>query len=218
MIKQIKTGITLLGFAHGKGSGIAFSLVMLVLGALFLILMPENWQGNYFLFAVAMWPVQMLYSFSVSDLILSSPQSKKIQTSISALIDFLGYFAIYLIVFVIRLIQMKNGIISESMAGFQMLFSGALSILLFLYLGVALKYFVAGTAAFIVSFMAFVVSIQILNPLVFFEKIQLSFWVASLLGVLFLIASALLQYGVTCLIYRKPVSKRSQLSGLRKNM
>lgn len=214
MIKQIKTGVRLLRYTHGVTANIVLCGGIAFLGILASLYGKSTVMGTYLIVAAGMCPVQMLYSLGVSDMVQTSPWKKPIQTSISVVFGLLGMGVLYLVSALINFVRLLNHSIEEPMAANAMLMGGVMAVVVMLYIGFALKYFVTATIVFCggIWFVMFVAGMS------GFESMGISFGMSVLLGFVCLLVGGLLQYGVTLLVYRKPIAKQSQLAGLRKTM
>lgn len=216
MIKQIKLGIKMLMYCHGIKTSVICALIMFAAGVLGIIADTKSWLGGYLIFVGAMWPVQMLYSLNTSDMIMSSGKSKSIQTFITTAVGAICYVICYIAVFILRLVQIKLNIAEVYMAGTQNVIIAIVVLLIMIYLAIALKYFVLSTVAFVMGGLVYFSYIDTFTK--FLMKLELSYFVYSILGLLVILAGSVLCYYVTLFIYKKPVAKRSQLAGLRKAM
>lgn len=212
MIKQIKTGFKLLPYTYGKFTNIFMCVVLLFCGIAASMFGLLSAMGMYLLVASGMCMVQMLYSVSVSDMVQTSPWKKPIQTSVSAWMSFIGFSAAYLISFLLQLVRISNHPDERVMAGNVLLVGGVVAPLMMIYIGLALKYFVRATVLFFAAIWGLMYYVQSFSP----NEAKAPFGVCVAVGFGLIVAGALAQYGITLLVYRKPVAKRSQLVGLRK--
>ena len=88
MIGQCKYAFQMLRYAFGiKGNSVA--AVILVIAGLVLEFISHgtNFLGSFFVVVLSMFPVQFLYSISLSNHVASSPYRKRLQTSMPALMN-----------------------------------------------------------------------------------------------------------------------------------
>lgn len=217
MIKQLKMGFKMLRYTFGTKMCIGLMALFMVMGiALSLIHTDRTTPGTYLLLVVGMWPVQLIYSMNVSRQVQTSPWKKAMETSIPTLISFVGLFACYLVAILIKLPQLGNA--SEEELGYmaaEMIFSGTLLMILMLYCGLAYKFFILSTVIFFVMYLGMTIAY---NMIIWTTAIRFSFGAAVVIGMLEIVIGALLQYGVSLLVYRYPLAKRAQLRGLQKYM
>ena len=214
MIKQIKTGLRLLPYTYGIVPNLALCGGIGLLGLFVSLYGDFSEIGIYFLMAVGMFPIQMLYSLGVSDMVQTSSWKKPIQTSMSVMLTFGGMGVAYLISFLINLTRLSNHAEKEPLAARLMLIGGIIALIIMLYMGFAMKYFVAALILFIATIYGGAIALNFFSV----EGVALSFSASTVIGFACLVLGALLQYGVTLLVYRKPIAKRSQLPGLEKLM
>ena len=144
MINNLRLGVKSIRFAYGIKSNLLLMLGFLGAGITFMILGSGtllSFYGNFMLMGIAMLPAQMIFSLSVSNLVLASPLRKRLQTSVPATLTCCNTALIYLMMAVYRLIRVwGNPQLAEAMSGELMVIAGMI-FLIMLYLGVAYKYF-----------------------------------------------------------------------------
>lgn len=214
MIKQIKMGIRLLPYTHGLMTNCLLAGGVLLLGGI-CVFLGETMavMGAYLMMAGAMCLVQMLYSIGVSNMVQTSSWKKPLQTSVMAWLYVISSIVIFAIIILLQLPGLLAGGQKCDSAALCILMGGMSSGLFGIYLGFALKYFVASTVAFVISVSIFfqIGNIVAMNLLVL--------PLAAIVGGLVCIGlGALGMYGASRLVYRKPIAKNSQLSGLKQTM
>ncbi|MGN0353228.1 MAG: hypothetical protein ACI4ES_16430 [Roseburia sp.] len=220
MIKQLKMGFKLMKYAYGLKSCLIAGAFFMVLG----ILQEYFWEignqatGALFILITAMWPLQLLYSINAANVTQASPCKKKIQTSVSAITGFVSFLLMYLVVLGIFWMKYKTQTITEEQAVMRLIMLNISIVVLMIYMAVALKYFWVSTVVFLIVFMATTFGFQIVsyNCPECFGGISIE--AASLMGVAAVVLGTFLQYGISILLYKKPVSKYSQIASLRKKM
>ena len=144
MINNLRLGVKSIRFAYGIKSNLLLMLGFLGAGITFMILGSGtllSFYGNFMLMGIAMLPAQMIFSLSVSNLVLASPLRKRLQTSVPATLTCCNTALIYLMMAVYRLIRVwGNPQLAEAMSGELMVIAGMI-FLIMLFLGVAYKYF-----------------------------------------------------------------------------
>lgn len=164
---------------------------------------------------VSMYPAQMIYSVCGSQLVLSSPHQKAIMTSVPAIITFCSGMLTYLAVIGIEGIRaMGNPEAAEYSVG-MILLLGVVLMILEIYVGIAYKYFVVPAVVTVGCLMAsgYLMGAFGDDELIMSWFSGISMPVAIAVGLCFAVLGSLLQYGISLLVYKKPVS-RSAIYGL----
>lgn len=224
MIKQFKMGFKMLRYAHGIKSCIVWCFITFLMGVLLEIgAVEENVGGNhvaiYLVMMIAIWPLQLLVSLNVPNVVASSPWKKKIQTSVMALISVFTFLISYIVVVSIEGIKYSIGRTRAEDFTSYVIWAACFAMVLMLYMAFSMKYFVVSTIGFIVvmSSTSIIVSLRQYTDLEIFHK-TFHPAVTILLGGVLIVVGALLEYGVSLLIYKAPVSKYAQMNSLRKKM
>lgn len=214
MIKQIKTGIKLLPYGYGVRSCVAGGVLMILIGCVMCLMRNEyiGYMGTYFLIAAAMWPIQLLYSLEVPSMVQTSPWKKKGQTSAFSLLGVLGFSIANGIIFLTQLSRLQRNPAEEGIASGIMQVGSITALIIMVYLGTALKYFVISTIVFCCTIVPLLARMRDMQM----QMLQIPFWVSAIVSFMVIFLGAVLQYGITRLLYRVPISKNSQFSALRK--
>ena len=218
MIKRLKLGLQMLRYTFGIKTCAIMGIFFLAIGILMELLpQPVNSSGTLFISLTGMWTIQLTYSLGVSNLVRSSKWAKAMETSIPALVGFVSFFVTYLLVLCLNLpyLSTADEETMQIMAG-EMILSGILALVLMVYCGVAYKLFIVGT----VLFLAVIFCGNFNAPFMLMESLNIpvSFGTAVAIGFLEILVGALLQYGVSCLLHKVPLSKKAQMRGLQKLM
>lgn len=173
--------------------------------------------GAVMLLTVAMYPAQLLYSVCGSDLVQSSPYKKSMMTSIPTVITFCSSMIMYLPVLVL---EGARSILKPETMGHNIrtvLLCGLMLLVLQSYLGIAYKNFVIPMLAMAV----FVVGIYNLMHFADNGTLLLS-WISGItmptamaVGLGCAVLGSLLQYGLSLLLYKKPISRTAMYGLLR---
>lgn len=222
MIKQLRMGLKMLRYAHGIKSCIVWCVIVLLLGVLFEVGADDSnsvFIGIYLVMMLAIWPLQLLVSLNVPNVVAASPWKKRIQTSVTALISFCGFLIAFAVVDVMEGNKFATGRIAAEDFTFNVLFAACFAVLLMIYMAFSTKYFVVSTIGFIIvmSSSSIVINLMQYTDLAIFHQ-SLHPAATVLLGILFIILGAVLEYGISLLIYKVPVSKYAQMNSLRKKM
>ena len=226
MIKQLQMGIKLLRYTHGIVANTVLGVLILLVG----IIMELGSSGStgmataslsvggYFILMTAMWPLQMLISLNVPGIVAASPWKKRIQTSVFSVSAVLYFTLTYTLVMVLKLMKWKSGLVSEEQFVIEMLQMVVFVFILMIYMTTSLKYFVVSTIIFCIVLPTFMVSYMIAYNMDILARLNLGPVAVISLGYATIFLSALLGNGILHFLYKKPVSKYSQMSSLRKKM
>lgn len=223
MIKSIKIGWMLMRYTWGlKGGVIAGAL--LFLGGLLLMVLPMpmggmfrfGQTGAYLVLVVAVWPAQLLWSLNVSDLVQTSPQKKAFQTVVPTVFTAVTSFACYALTIIIKLLQLRaNPALRQDVIATCLVLTVEV-LLVMMYLGISFKYYYLGTVLFLLSFLITSPVLQVMSLLGVFDRISL--WLAVGSGFAAILVGTGIQYGLSCLVYKKQLHKSAQFAGLKKRM
>lgn len=227
MIKQIKQGMKLLKYSYGVRMSVFGTVIFLVSGIL-LYVFPYPSQsassfsmmGCFMIVAAGMWPFQMVYSLGASHIVQTSARKKALQTAVPVLVSFCLNLFNYLVVVVLQLLPVTANSSDAQMKN-NLLITGIFIFLMSLYNGGAYKYFFTSTVLMVLVCMAggawMGVSGVIGNSLLPF-LFGLSYPAALLIGLGCIVLGAAAQYGLTLLLYKKPLSKAAQFQAIQKIM
>lgn len=225
MVENWKLGMKSLKYAYGVKTNVLVGIGFVVLAGLLYITKGQmilGLGGDYMLMCIALLPTQMIYSLSVSNMVQASTVRKKLQTSVPAMVTYGNMVLVYLIMILIRLAAVFGHPEQMGRMGGELVIMAGLMLLFMVYLGVAYKYFILSVAMVIVT-------VLIVSPYTNVVENDLFSWIvfsqdwwgivlSVVLGLGLLTAGGLLQYLVSLLVYKKPVSKMAQAAPLRKEM
>lgn len=224
MMNNFKLGIKMLRYGSGLVSMMVCGVAFFVLGLLMNIwdktLGNAGLSGDVLMMILVMFPAQIIYSLSVSNLVQSSPAKKRMQTSVPATVTCFCVIALYLLlslingIMIIRHPEYIRAICVETvtMAVF----------VVFIMISIAVAY-----KHFWMSFIAgFAVYYMISARMTIVEKFQFeifssnagSFALALVIGLIIIVLGGFGQYGVSLLVYKAPMSKYAQSAAVRKEM
>lgn len=173
--------------------------------------------GTIMMLTMAMYPTQMIYSVCGSQLVQSSPHKKAIMTSLPTAITFCCGILTYLAVIAIEGIRAIRNPESVEYNTRLILLGGIMLLYLNIYVGIAFKYFWVALIAMIGFMMGFYYLVGITGnsviALSWFSGISMP--VAIAVGLCLAVLGSLLQYGVSLLVYKKPISRRAIYGLLR---
>lgn len=191
---------------------------MLVLGLTEEIADLNNGIGAYMILISAMYPAQMLYSVCSSQLVQVSPYKKVLTTSMVTLLTFCSSLVFYLLVIGVKSVWI---ILDPSQVGRragEILAAGLFLVVFNIYIAVAQKYFWGAMIILSVAMICIYGSIVSLGGF-FYNLVQLfsrcPFPAAIAIGLCLVLLGSVLQYGVSLLLYSKPISKRAVYGILR---
>lgn len=222
MIKQLQMGFKLLKYAYGIKSCIAWGTLMLVFGILIewgaISGTASHNMGAFFIVITAMWPIQLLISLNVPNLVAASPIKKKLQTSIFSIITEVCFLVFYLLVIAVKVMKYANGKISGEEVAIDAIMVAFLCMIAVIFLAFSTKYFVASTAVFAVTISIFMAACNFIYFTERYKEWNLSIGAGIGIGIAIIVLTSVVQYAVAVLLYKKPISKYSQLNSLRKKM
>lgn len=224
MMNNFKLGIKMLRYGSGLVSMMVCGVAFFVLGLLMNIwdktLGNAGLSGDVLMMILGMFPAQIIYSLSVSNLVQSSPVKKRMQTSVPATVTCFCVIALYL------LLSLINGIMIISHPEYiraicvETVTMAVFVAFIMISIAVAYKHFW-------MSFIAgFAVYYMISARMTIVEKFQFeifgsnagSFALALVIGLIIIVLGGFGQYGVSLLVYKAPMSKYAQSAAVRKEM
>ena len=155
MMGQCKYAFQMLRYAFGiKGNSVA--AVILVIAGLVLEFISHgtNFLGSFFVVVLSMFPVQFLYSISLSNHVASSPYRKRLQTSMPALMNLtlnIGIFTLLNIIKAVEIYLFPED--TELIIGSLIMLSVA-ELIITIYTGIVFKYYIIATVV-MVAFYSF---------------------------------------------------------------
>lgn len=210
MINDMKLGIRLLRY----GFGIKTNLVLLIVcTAADLLCFALELAGittplDGFMLLACVIPVQILFTLNVVDIVLTSPARKKLQTSVPAVMTLCTTLAAYLIVVLKEAVIVLIHPDKTAQSAMRLVFLGVLVAVIMAFTGVMYKSFPAllvmhfSLSGFISFFMMPILRSDFLG------EDRGSLVRAARIGVVLILAGGALEYALSVLFYKKPVSKK----------
>ncbi len=210
MINDMKLGIRLLRY----GFGIKTNLVLLIVcTAADLLCFALELAGittplDGFMLLACVIPVQILFTLNVVDIVLTSPARKKLQTSVPAVMTLCTTLAAYLIVVLKEAVIVLIHPDKTAQSAMRLVFLGVLVAVIMAFTGVLYKSFPAllvmyfSLSGFISFFMMPILRSDFLG------EDRGALVRAALIGVVLILAGGALEYALSVLFYKKPVSKK----------
>ncbi len=220
MIRDLRTGLKLMRYAYGVKTNLTQAGVVLAMGLLYNLGEGGigNGFGNMFFMSMAIIPVQLCYSLSVSDFVKTSPMRKRMQTSVPVLIHCFIAALIYLAeVLLFGLVCLGNPELERDMCR-NILSLAVMAAAMMLYLGICYKFYLV-SSVFLILFLStwFLGGLSVGKYFLdFFSRSESSFRSAALLGLGIVALGGAAEYLGTLLVYRAPLSKMAQQASLRK--
>ena len=231
MMGQCKYAFQMLRYAFGiKGNSVAAVILVIVGLVLEFISHGTNFLGSFFVVVLSMFPVQFLYSISLSNHVASSPYRKRLQTSMPALMNLtlnIGIFTLLNIIKAVEIYLFPED--AELIIGSLIMLSIA-ELILAIYTGIVFKYYILATIILVVFFSIFggmggwIMAFQeqvysfysVFTAMGYIFMGKLPFVGAVVTSYVLLFVGAGFQYLVSLAIYRKPLSKRAQGDAMRR--
>nr|WP_305135409.1 hypothetical protein [uncultured Schaedlerella sp.] len=210
MINDMKLGIMLLRY----GFGIKTNLVLLIVcTAADLLCFALELAGittplDGFMLLACVIPVQILFTLNVVDIVLTSPARKKLQTSVPAVMTLCTTLAAYLIVVLKEAVIVLIHPDKTAQSAMRLVFLGVLVAVIMAFTGVLYKSFPAllvmyfSLSGFISFFMMPILRSDFLG------EDRGALVRAARIGVVLILAGGALEYALSVLFYKKPVSKK----------
>ncbi len=212
MINDMKLGIRLLRYGYGIKMNLVLLIVCVAADVLFFALELAGITtplDGYLLLACAMVPVQILFSLNAVDIVLASPVRKKLQTSVPAVMSLCATLAAYLIIVLKKAVIILIHPDKTAQSAVMLSFLAFLAAVIMVFTGVLYK-----------SFPAFLVMCFSLSGFVSFFMMSLlrsdflgedmgALVRGALIGAVLILAGGALEYVLSILFYKKPVSKKT---------
>lgn len=211
MINDMKLGIRLLRYAYGIKINLVLLIGCVAADMLFFvlelmgILFPLD---GYLLLAVGMIPVQLLFSLNAVNFVLASPARKKLQTSVPAALNGCAMLGAYLIIILKK--TMTSLVYPDKIAqkAAALVYLAFLAALMTAFTGMIYKSFIAYMVMFFPLCGSIVFFMGRISEWDVFENRWISLVWGALIGIALITAGTAIQYALSVLFYRKPVSKR----------
>ena len=220
MINNWKLGLKSLKYAYGIKPNFFLMIVFMLISLVFYTIGPRinsRFLGGYMLMCMAILPTQMVYSLSVSNIVQSSPLKKKMQTIVPAVFTCGNLVIMYLVNVLIYGVMVWVHPESVLEMGNEVLLLALTMMVMSIYMGLAYKYFAVSVIMFLFVYFSlyigknFVILDQFGSGAVFFG-------IMALLGLASVVVGGVMQYWVSLLVYKAPMSKMAQVASLRKEL
>lgn len=220
MIENIKFVFVLQKFGFQRRLQLGSMVIFYLIGVVIELATRGNfWLGMFFMMLAPMYMMQVIYSMCMSTLVTASPYGKRIQTSIASCGDLIFSLVSTTIIVIMKAVevalypQQKDVLISV------FVILSVMMLVLHMYIAFVYKFYVVSIVLLFV----------IIWPILFYmgysvsgtssfslPTIPVSFAGAVLIAYACTLLGVGLQYVLTKLIYRAPLSKYAQGAAMRK--
>ena len=207
----------LIKISYKLKSSVVAAVIFMTCGILVEVLsMGKIPVSELFVFCVALYPAQLLFSFCATGIVLSSPQRKKLMLKYPLIANTLSMLIVTILICIIRVIEYyvfpeNRVIICNGM--FTVI---AFVLILTIYSSFAYKYFIASILGFLSLYIVAYSLAVVGNYELTRALISLPAGIALSIAAVFI--GAVIQYFIYKSIYKKPISKYSQSGELKKAM
>ncbi len=218
-MNELKKGVKMIRYAYGIKST-CIQAGFFFLSGLILTVTGDGGDfgslGGFFWICIGLLPLQLLYSLSVSNMVLASPMRKKMQTVVPTAVNAASMVVIYLAeVLVCGLLERRN----PQQAGelyLNLVVLAMSQVFLMVYSGLCYKHFVLATLLFIPVMVNWMWEGWGNRMHIWLQGLDMTFGRAVLTGFCLIAAGILAEYLLTLLFYRSPMAKMAQALPLRK--
>lgn len=182
-----------------------FLFILAILQEIFYI---SGGSGAFMLLIIAMYPAQLVSSVCGSQMVLSSPYRKPLMTSLPTVLNLCSGMAVYLAIIGIELIRVHMIPQLANFSSFIILSCGIILLLLDIYVGLAYKCFALSLVILSVSMIGFYYMSGIGRGTALSQNpFCLPLPIAIAAGLCLALVGSALQYGISRLVYKKPMSR-----------
>lgn len=228
MINDLKLGVKILKYGYGVKMSIVSSAFFFLIAACNIgistmgnaVDQSHMLMGSMMLACAVLMLIQLIHSLNAVHMIQVSPQKKRMQTSVPAILSIGGMEVMYLLC--AAAFALIGHLRSENMAAISnsLVMTALVMALLLIFTGIAYKYFLAA------SLIMFPVLIGGMYTNVGSETWLLSllgqedipYAAALVVGLVLIVVGGLFQYLLSLAVYKAPMSKMAQMAPLRRQM
>ncbi len=225
MMELFKKSVKLQSYGFQAKLQIGMLFLYIVIG-LFIEFVSKGtqWLGPFFIMLAPMFFCQVLYGLGLSNVVQSSPYKKRLQTTMPAFSSLVLSLIFMTGVIVLKYFEMRwfPKSIKESM--FCLLTMAVVSMVMNSYTAIVYKYYLLSMILLIVplglisGFSSAVTNSEHLMSKMPMWLQNLQFPTVAIISYVCLILGFILQYGVSLLLYRKPLSQYAQGMMMRSAM
>lgn len=219
MFKQIKLGLNMIKYGYRLGVNNLMLFIFLAIGLLVEVSSKgTNLIGGFYFLLIGLFVYQLITSLTLSHFVQASPAKKRLQINIPVITSTMIYLIIFTILLLERVVLIQIHPELQEQISCVLLNIIIFLIMALIYSGICYKLFVAGTALFLVLIFTSFPFVQIIYEKLLYGlsgNVQLA--ILAILGYIGIILGGLLEYGIGCLLYKKPLSEFA-FKGLMKGM
>lgn len=222
-MKDLKTGFRMIRYAYGIKSN-CVQAAAFALSGIVLIVLGEGrnfWMlGGFFWICIGILPTQLIHSLSVSNLVQASPMKRKMQTIVPVMASLACMLLAYLLNIVIcGILSRVRGEQAAGM-GTNLVQLSIMIVIVMAYLGICYKHFLLATLCFVPGMVLWLQGgvMGWTSTWLFLSEMDIPFGLAVPMGLGIILAGGLLEYLLTLLLYKAPLSKMAQSVPLRKEL
>lgn len=222
MIEKIKFGFRMLKFTPNKKGMIISGSIFVVLGMVYGVLLAStspdgfiSFISLYFLAMPALMFYQNLPTCAFSGLVASSEISRHFVTDNLIIME--GCFSILNYALIVLWVGLGSlfGIYSTEDVGFLLLMAGCLFGLFIIYNTACYKAFLVFTICFLITILGMFACVVMHGKGNSLQMLSVSTPVGILCGILAICISSGIAYGISLLLYRRPLDKRAMANAIK---
>lgn len=205
MLKKIKLGLSLIKYGFRPKTNIILCIVLVLVGVIVeIVTKGTNMIGAFYMLLPVIFVYQMIVSMDLSTLVQTSKLKKSLQTTVPAITSLVIYFVVFTFIAIERIILVNLNPAAESDIVASTLLAMIIMFFAMIYMGICFKYYVVGLIIFIIVVMMATTSSQVFFA---YNDAPIGIGVTIAIGYVVVAVGALAMYGMSCLFYRKELSK-----------
>lgn len=209
MINKIKLGVNLIKYSSKLGKNVFSIFIILIIGIIVEVLSKgTNFLGGFYLLIAGLFVSELVTSLDLTDLIQTSPLKKQLQTSIPVVVSNIIYLVLFTVLLIEKAILLKIYPASGDEILKSILCVVLLNFIAIVYNGICFKYYIFS----IIGLMLTVGGVSPFNNSIYQKIIEpfnydMKWLVIIIMGYVLILLGGLIEYGIRCLLYKKPLSK-----------
>ena len=209
MINDLKIGFKVLKYGLSYKSSMIGIILFMIIGAVVEVIQPNMPIGGVYMGIGGVFTAQMIHSVCLSTMVHTSPNKKKMQTSIPTCVTFAIFMVSNTLMLVVRFWSSYMQGKSEAELCNGILFSAVLMMVVCLYTAGAFKAFVPATIIFLIAFMVVYSTFTAFTFLGDGEaaKAIVPLWASVILSYIVICAGCVIMYLIYTALYKKEYSK-----------
>ncbi len=206
MMKKVKENFNLLKYGYHFELNIIGAVICIIVWPLQLFI-----HNMPFFLVSCIFIINVASTLEMSGIIKTSPKFRPFYFSIQRMVNIAGFLLYFIILFIIKFIQMGSWKKFKLATGNEFVLAGFFYIIIICYMSIAFKFFFIPTAIFFISYLACCLIQSVIDNIVSFTMEQ-----GILIGLVCVAAGMLLSEFLKRITYRKPLSKYALGSSIRK--